>query len=95
MKKETPFLDFYKECMETGKLPDEGLCYSFNAIDRANNLGLFYELHPEYGSSWYWAYGEDYVWRGLTRAEEDVIMYTFTPLRQTIVLFCAAINGEL
>ena len=90
-KKPTPFLDFYYNHLESGEIPKPGLCDC-----RLNKkiLGRFIptdedevKLILEDMSVGYWA-------SGLLRC--DWRKHTaFTPLRQTIVLFCAAIKGEL
>lgn len=86
------YLEFYKKCMEYGTIPDEGLCVClpgeeislFYPINRD-----FYALKHEDCSTVFWAHGIPGVLDVESRA------YTFTPLRQTIVLFMAAMNNEL
>lgn len=93
MKKKTPFLDFYKRCIETGSIKGEvanwviragagGLCLS--SIRHRRTFKLFGN-----NKSNYWGYGKGY---GRISCK---VMYDFTPLRQTIVLLCAALNNEL
>lgn len=94
MKSKTPFLDFYEYYMYSGKIPDCGLC---NSLDDLNPLSLFAPDTTEIPNidirEGYWAYnGENEL---DTSVAQDVRAYTFTPLRQTIVLFCACINNEL
>lgn len=105
MKKDRKYLDFYESCMKTGQLPGCGLCETFtdyiedeegwiddepdeifelftptiDDIDRLYDEGLCYL---------YWA-------SGLSERYTKKRYHEFTPLRQTIVLFMAAINGEL
>lgn len=92
-------LAFYKECMETGELtytgPGSGLCQSARDGHIDQDLLRYFEpdadqvfiLEAENLSNGWWA-------SGLKRNDDE--KYTaFTPLRQTIVLFMAAINGEL
>ena len=95
--KETPYLDFYKKCMERGIMYDPysgeddsaGLCGQLGGRD----LILFTprehenEEFMDYGDSWCWGYD------GTANPKRDG--HTFTPLRQTIVLFLAAMNNEL
>lgn len=95
--KTTPFLDFYNECMKTGMMPEldstGGLCYSAPNLDR----DLIWFFQPDYAFG-FWGYNgdelyaEDYEQHGISEMQ---LRYGFTPLRQTIVLFCAAINNEL
>jgi len=86
-------IDLYKEWMETGKLPDWGLC---NSIPKEywETLDLFEPSQDEEsqldyeGLSWnYWA-------SGLPTNHKDE-KYGFTPLRQTIVLLICAMKDEI
>lgn len=96
-------LNFYKRCMATGMLPIDSLgdsiyefghhgdnngglcgCADAGLIDR--NVLLMFE--PDTGEP-YWGLG-DYEYSSLKETR-----LRFTPLRQTIVLFMAAINNEL
>lgn len=94
---ETPFLDFYNRCIENGKLPEDGICSSFeNDTHLFELLYMFSGYTSEWGTNWYWGYnGDVYKWVGADPKKQDKIMYTFTPMRQNIILLCAAINGEL
>jgi hypothetical protein len=83
------YLDFYKKCMKKGmprdnwlNTPCEGLCESFIQNDLGtDDLDLFEPIDYQYNSNVpaYWG-GEIGI---------------FTPLRQTVVLFLAAMNNEL
>jgi hypothetical protein len=92
-------LAYYEKCMESGTLQSfqggipNGLCNDY-FIDQ-EILRLFlptlqdYEKLEEQGlCGEYWA-------SGLPVDTDLTIHSAFTPLRQTIVLFMAAINGEL
>lgn len=90
-------LDFYITCIERGKMPTDGLCAAVTTrrIDMETfDLFIptdddFQQLNKEGKCTSYWA-GD--------LPDFDVSPETFTgftPLRQTIVLFMAAINGEL
>ena len=94
-------LEFYKACMETGVLPKEiyggGLCNCAN--EELIDTDLLDDLHPtdedfdklmdEHKNRCYW--GSD-----LNSVEYlNTLSHSFTPLRQTIVLFMAAMNNEL
>lgn len=94
MKKKTPFLDFYNRCVESREIPSCGLCHSFNDM---NPLPIFEPTYTEIPNEdvrrGYWGYnGENVLDESVS---SNYRAYTFTPLRQTIVLFCAAINNEL
>lgn len=100
MKKKTPFLDFYKERMRSGKLLNPGLCNSVD--DETDTLILFYPTTQDANmfakELGYYVTDFKYVFWGSglhIQSSLDRKSYDFTPLRQTIVLFCAAINGEL
>ena len=85
------YLNFYKERIKTGRIED-GLC---NYFDNDEEIDLmrptsedFDKLYDERRCTTYWASG----------LHEDVpyheIHWPFTPLRQTVVLFMAALAGE-
>jgi len=85
------YLKFHFDCLESGVLPSDGLCNSLlgNSIQLFEPTDLdFKRLFKEGLPVAYWGcgcrYGSLYE-----RA------YKYTPLRQTIVLFLAAMNGEL
>lgn len=107
-KKTKKHLDFYKSCLETGVLPIssivlEGIkgrcsglcgCASENFIDKSllNLLTPTQEdkdkLRMAHSSVGWWGFeGNTYVW--------SIKEHEFTTLRQTIVLFMAAMNNEL
>lgn len=103
MKKNKKYLPLYYKWMKNS-LPDFGLCLSFR---RANNFDPQFDLmrpHTSSDSSQYWAYDgkpfscdrfyyeRDLKIRGIT---VEQARHEFTPLRQTIVLFLAAMNNEL
>lgn len=91
-KKETPFLDFYNECVQAGKMPTNGLCAAFRhdyTVDLFEPTAAdrnYYNIVSDY-------WGLDIAGRYITLDEKHSNL--FTPLRQTIVLFCAAMNNEL
>jgi hypothetical protein len=91
-------LQFYMDCMKHGVMPKSGIC--INTVDCGGPLSqeLLYLFTPTdddrirlakkgYNTS-YWA-------AGIITMDQDKIYDEFTPLRQTIILFMAAINGEL
>lgn len=88
-------LDFYKKCIEDKRMPDFGLCLcatrnliSEKILDRFEPSHKDMVIIQRQGlSSGYWGSG--------LSSEDHNRLFTFTPLRQTIVLFMAAINNEL
>jgi hypothetical protein len=95
MKKKTMYLDFYKECLKTRRLPRSGLCVCLGGDFKS--VFMPDEAHPTYGHLWHWAYnGEMYEdWDCLSISTQTRIEYNFSPLRQNMVLFMAAVNNEL
>ncbi len=84
-KKIGKHLQFYRDCMADGLMPYVGLCRC-GMYDIINNDLLNDYFTPEdfMDAISFWASGE-----------KNDCCYNFTPLRQTIVLFMAAINQEL
>lgn len=91
--KKKKYLPLYYEWMRTGNLPQNGLCNCFGtSLDETMwlpNDGFedFNLMFPKKRDDPYWAVGE--CRNDANRHRE------FTPLRQTFVLFMAAINDEL
>lgn len=86
--KKKKYLPLYKKWMETGELPCTGLCASF----REEGMS-YYELDNNFLTG-----NEIFNLNGWYASGYDRDVYTlgkFTPLRQTIVLFMAAMNDEL
>lgn len=86
-KTDNYFLDKHKEWMEKGRLTRAGLCLEFYENEV---LELFRptdsdekRLERENRSSYIWADGRTYK-----QKEKDQAAFPYTPLRQTIVLFC-------
>jgi len=74
---------FYIDCLDKKRMPESGLCACswYGLIDE----DLLIDFKPELASHFsYWASGRNIA-----------CYYKFTKLRQTIVLFMAAINNEL
>lgn len=104
VKKAGKHLRFYINCMETGEIPGHGLC-------GCDEVGLFNEgllsLFIPNQSDIITLHNEKYIvnldvdsfWGAGTDIDDNFNAhnraYSFTPLRQTIVLFMAAINNEL
>lgn len=86
-------IDFYNECVENGnQMPNVGLCTAAMEGIISNEIFEDYfvltkqeknRLKRAGGNIFYWLSGE-----------KDGAAWEFTPLRQTIVLFMAAIAGE-
>jgi len=90
MKKKS-YLNLYKAWMRAGKLPaNSGLCQSFHNVGLGYYDPLLYMFEPteeeciRYGLCPWWG-GDGY----------NPQVGEFTPMRQTIVLFLAAMNDEL
>lgn len=87
MKKNKPYyLKMYREWVETGLLPKDGLCES---LSNCEEIKLFYPDTHEYAYMW----GYD----GNFHLPPKPIGYFrgFTELRQNVILFLAAMNNEL
>lgn len=87
-------MEFYFACMESGELPDDGLCRC-KAVDQIR-LAIFEPtlsekdtLRAERKPVGYWANGEAFLHQTMGEMTRG-----FTPLRQTIVLFMAALNDD-
>jgi hypothetical protein len=93
--KKTPFLDFYNENIKSGYMPYSGLCSHFE-LDCLRLIEMFEKRCDIFDESWFWGFdGEVRTYDKMTEAMAYDYERKFTPLRQTIVLFCAAINEEL
>ncbi|HEY6436674.1 MAG TPA: hypothetical protein VIY47_08790 [Ignavibacteriaceae bacterium] len=92
------YLPLYYKWMEKGEIPyreNEKTCGGLCSIFEGKRL--FELITPNGGNnpndtSWYWGYSEDYTSYSPDLGYKDT---AFTPLRQTIVLFLAAMNNEL
>jgi hypothetical protein len=90
------YLDLYYDWMESGRLPEEGLCKSLPI----GSTKLFIPSQDEYGNPYgdpemfLWGYSGHHGDRIDSESIPD-IGRSFTPFRQNIVLFLAAMNGEL
>jgi hypothetical protein len=92
MKKK--YLPLYYEWMKTGRLPHGfGLCREFYDVNKGINDPNIMELQPiEFDDPDFVVEIGDEYWASGAR---DASLGKFTPLRQTILLFVAAKNGEL
>lgn len=96
MKKPGKYLKFYYECMESGLIPDEGLCNCENFINVSEFKEIFEpeeleksELRRSGLSSLYWGSGLPVFDDTFSKKR------TFSELRQNMVLLLAAMNNEL
>jgi hypothetical protein len=90
--KKTKYLDFYKSCMESGRMPEDGLCICFRANESLKMFEPTVEDRLAYPINRLFL-GDDMGYWG--SGDSDPKLFEFTPLRQTIVLFLAACSGEL
>lgn len=96
--KKKKYLPLYYEWMESGEIPRSGLCNSLNDTDDPFHKDelliqfapLFEEEPARYLCAQYWGHGNE---DGDIHTSE--IAYQFSTLRQTLILFCAVLNGEL
>ena len=108
---ETNYFELYKEWMESGRIDAHcsgGLCdtsaageeFSLMKPDRISNAEHFFECPASGG---YWGYDGDPLSSscGIHRdakkrgATVEQAKFDFTPMRQTIVLFCAAMADQI
>ena len=94
--KKKKYLPLYEKWMDDGILPQVsnyytgGLCGAGLAYDTL--FDLMKPQNREAGSATIHYWGHD---GGVTELSYNVNPYAFTPLRQTILLFLAAMNDEL
>jgi len=86
------YLKYYREWMKAGRLPKKGLCNSTKYRDRVL-LNLFAPYDNKWRNLFYWGFnGNLKIDHGHDTQERR---YSFSPIRQTIVLLMAAMNNEL
>lgn len=86
------YLPLYYKWIESGKLPSPGLCACFGKID------LFQLMYPSahtWDDFYYWGYDGSEPSLNASFEVADKRAFTFTELRQNIVLLLAAMNNEL
>lgn len=83
------YLDKYYQWMESGKIDDNGLCNALGkrSVNKFKPKRIM-KINFVDSDVTYWAYGGES--KSIRKIATD-----FTPLRQNIVLFLAAQNGEL
>lgn len=88
------YLDFYKRCLKVGRMPNRGLC-NCRAINKSD-LKLFIPSYEDIPNiivcEGYWAFDGEAFFGAFSFSER---CFAFSELRQTIVLFMAAMNDEL
>lgn len=90
--KKKKYLPLYKKWIISGRIPEYGLCES--ADDNNELCNTFYPGKKLIESYW----GSIDIWKNKKYSnliDVDRIRFEFTPLRQTIILFMAAINDEI
>lgn len=93
MKNKIKIMPLYHQWMVSGKMSHSGLCQT--PIGKIPILLDLFEPSDKMLESMDWRNLSLGWWASELRMDDPKKHYTFTPLRQTIVLFCAAINGEL
>lgn len=90
------YLPLYFKWLKTKRIPRGGLCGSLQERGQKNHeLSIFAEYSHDWDGA-YWGYdGDFYNWDEITTTKQREIAFSFTPLRQNIVLFLAAMNNEL
>lgn len=105
--KKIKIMPLYNKWMASGRMNASGLCDTkinkirvpsgrtwprgfeeIGLVDLFEPTGPIFKKMGDKGLSMGW-------WASELKTDDSNKRYTFTPLRQTIVLFCAAINGEL
>lgn len=87
------YLPLYYEWAKRKKIPNNGLCLT---PLRGNYLDLFAVKDINNSTCWYWGYdGEFYYFQNISSWKQREIKFRFTPVRQNIMLFICAMNGEL
>lgn len=85
--KRKKFLDFYLKYVDS-ELPFSGLCCCFKHQTDLDKIGLF---EPSYHERVKYDHGAG--WWGRVPGREGIC--EFTPFRQNVILFLAAMNDEL
>lgn len=95
--KNKKYLRFYKDCIKTGEMPCWGLCAALGVFSNLEFIPEFALIMPTDSDFMELIDGGlAHVYWGSGLSPGDAARkYTFTPLRQTLVLLMAAIAGEL
>jgi hypothetical protein len=88
-------ITLYKRWMKTGIMPEDGLCSCLNEYyELEKHLKLFFPTQDELDKMLKEEKSR-YFWASDLHAAAPERKHTFTELRQTILLFIAAMNNEL
>ena len=79
------YLEFYYKYAKSGRIPYDGLCSCFTG----GEMYIFEPTEDDCNFFAFWGNG------GIYERANTSWMRDFTPLRQNIVLFLAAMHGEL
>lgn len=90
------YLSLYRRCLKLGKLPKKGLCnclkkYDWDSLPEELKLVLPHDPHFTY---WGHEWCIDNPTAEIPTTKKNDIHYGLTPLRQNILLFCAAMAEE-
>ncbi len=86
-------IDLHKKWMRTGMMDDTGLCNS-TPYKYRKTLDLF-EPNTKEHSLLFHTYHSNLYWASGLKVDDDNKFYTYTPLRQAIVLLICAMHNEL
>jgi hypothetical protein len=89
-KKDNYFLDKHKKWMETGFISKPGLCHAFKESEVFNLFGPSHQEGDELESNGMsrYVWGDGRVREDMDKDFKSAHKFRYTPLRQTIVLFC-------
>lgn len=91
-KKKTPWMDFYKKYMKIGNFSGTGICDKLSSeMDKSKEWNMVSPNIEELKKLW--CDGQPFVWWG--RESRCNSIDKMTPLRETVILLCSAINDEL
>jgi hypothetical protein len=84
------YLKFYQECLDSGRMPDAGLCICLGKrkMEIFQPIGREVNYYDGVLTGLYWA-------SDVNPGDSFARHYGFSPTRQNIVLFLAAMNNEL
>lgn len=94
------FLECYNKWMKTGRMPKDGLCNSLpDQLIESEAWKMCkrtkYDTIVECEVYWAYEFDTNDPQYNYDKYNYDDRYYAFTPLRQTLILLAAAINGEL
>ncbi len=95
MKRKTKYLDFYKKCMKTGRIPSVDTRLTINGLCSCLGKDAMDLFTPTWWDCIRYQVSEDGYWAADQPNSGVLNELGFGPTRQTIVLFLAAMNNEL